>query len=394
MSIKVGNPYAQNRSSRVRAPISFALASALILGALGFLGGGTAAAPKPPGSAAVAAHGQSIVIAAKKKPRALLRYRATLDTRGRLVVELRSNANKVKVSYTSGKRKRSKTAKFRKGAVIVIVPAAATKVSARTKATRRLRASTRTVVRPTPVPPAPVLPPPTPTQQPATPTPAPVRVLRVPLPPIGPASPDTPPPTRWYEAMQTLNCGLIADTAAPPDTMPPGQRAMFASLAQLCLTLTAQGGSMDWGAAAGAVEQTAGEPNCLVLAARSMLSAAVVAHQSDPSAVLARGEAATGTACPVSVTDVSVDSSDPGGSYTLRITGPYLFQVTGVTVNTSGLSVVDGSTDTSVDPPLVTVLASSSACLPQGTAVSVVVSGAGYQAAHLFIPELSLGDCP
>ena len=96
----------------------------------------------------------------------------------------------------------------------------------------------------------------------------------------------------------------------------------------------------------------------------------------------------------MSVTDVSVDSSDPGGSYTLRITGPYLFQVTGVTVNTYGLSVVDGSTDTSVDPPLVTVLASSSACLPQGTAVSVVVSGAGYQAAHQFIPELSLGDCP
>ena len=118
----------------------------------GSWGAGAAAAPKPPGSAAVAAHGQSIVIAAKKKPRALLRYRATLDTRGRLVVELRSNANKVKVSYTSGKRKRSKTAKFRKGAVIVIVPAAATKVSARTKATRRLRASTRTVVRPTPVP--------------------------------------------------------------------------------------------------------------------------------------------------------------------------------------------------------------------------------------------------
>ena len=361
----------------------------------GSSGGGTAAAPKPPGSAAVAAQGQSIVTAAaKRKARALLSYQATLDTRGRLVVELRSNANKVKVSYTSGKRQRSKTAKFRKGAVIVIVPAAATKVSARTKATRTLRPSTRIVVRPTPVPPAPLPPTPTPTQQPATPTPAPVRVLRVPLPPIGPASPDTPPPTRWYEAMQTLNCGLIADTAAPPDTMPPGQRAMFASLAQLCLALTAQGGSMDWGAAASAVEQTAGESNCLVLAARSMLNAAVVAHQSDPSAVLARGEAATGTACPVRVTDVTVDSSVSGGSYTLRITGPHLFQVTGVTVNTSQLSVVDGGTDTSVDPPLVTVLASGSACLQAGDGGHRGGVRRGLSSRTSVHPRLPLGYCP
>lgn len=383
-------------------PIVLTLAGSLVLGALGLLGGGAAAAPGLSGSAALAAPGQSIVIAAKVKPRATLRYQATRDARGRLVVEMRSNASKVKVSYTLGtkkekkkKTKRSQTVKFRKGSVIVIVPAVATRVSARTKATRTLRTSKRIVVTPTPQPtPVPsTTPNPAPPAPPPPPPPPRVNVVRVPLPPIGPASPDTPPPTRWYEAMQTLNCVLIADTATPPDTMAPGQRAMFASLAQLCLTLTGQGGTVDWAAAASALQQTAGESNCLVVAVREMLSAAVAAHDANPTAALESGPAAPGIACPVGVTDVTVDSGDPGPGYTMRITGPYLFQVTGVSVEDAVLSGVTAVTDTSVDPPLVTVSASGTQCLQRGTAVTVTVSGQGYQAAHEFTPDVSLGDC-
>lgn len=409
----VDSPAAADRLSRLRMPTALALAGALVLSALGLLGGGAVAAPGLSGSAALAARGQMMVTAAKAKPRAALRYQATRDARGRLVVEIRSNASKVKLSYTVGKKKkkRSQTVKFRRGSVIVIVPAGATRVSARTKATRTLRASKRIVVTPTPSPapvpptppnpPQPAPPPPAPAPLPPTPpapaplppTPPRVGVARVPLPPIGPASPDTPPPTRWYQAMQTLDCGLIADTASPPDTMPPGQRAMFASLAQLCLTLTGQGGTVDWAAAVGALQQTAGESNCLVVAARQMLSAAVAAHDSDPTAALEIGPTAPGTACPVGVTDVSVDSSDPGAGYTLRITGPYLFQVTGVSVKDAVLTGVTAGTDTSVDPPLVTVFASGSECLQQGTAVTVTVSGQGYQAAQEFTPDVSLGAC-
>jgi hypothetical protein len=193
--------------------------------------------------------------------------------------------------------------------------------------------------------------------------------------------------------MQTLNCGLIEDTASPPNTMAPGQRAMFASLAQLCLTLTGQGGTVDWAAAASALQQTAGESNCLVVAVRAMLSSAVAAHDANPTAALESGPAAPGTACPVSVTGVTVDSTDPGLGYTLRITGPYLFQVTGVSVKNAALSVVNALTDTTVDPPLVTVFASGSQCLQPGTAVTVTVSGQGYQATHAFTPDVSLGDC-
>lgn len=389
--------------------LSLALVGALVLGALGLLGNGAATAPAVFEPSVVAARSQLAPMAAKAKPRATLRYHATRDARGRLVVTMLSNARKVKVSYTLGTKKRSRTATFRDGSVIVTVPAGAKKVTARTKATRKLRASKLIVVRPTrlsptpaPTTPKPTLPPPAPVPTaPVPPTPTPTQttqppsggVVRISLPPIGPASPDTPPPTRWYQAMQTLDCGLIADTATPPDTMSPGQRAMFASLAQLCTTLTGQGGTVDWAAAASAVEQTAGESNCLVVAVRAMLSAAVAAHDANPTAELASGPAAPGTACPVDVTDVAVDSSDLTGRYTLRITGPYLFQVNGVSVANAALSEIDAQTDLSVDPPLVTVLASGSACLQPGQPVTVVVSGDGYQAAQEFTPSVQLGDC-
>ena len=204
-----------------------------------------------------------------------------------------------------------------------------------------------------------------------------MRVVRVSLPPIGPASPFTPPPNRWYLAMQTLNCGQVA---ADPGNTPQGQRALFESLAQLCLTLTGQGGAVDWAAAASALQQTAGETNCFVLGARAMLSAAVAAHQSDPTAVIAGGDTAPGTACPVRVTEVT--GVDQGTTYTLEITGEYLYQATGVTVGSEALTAIEGSEGPVADPPVGTVSAIGSGCLQAGVAVNVVVSGAGYQASR------------
>jgi hypothetical protein len=192
--------------------------------------------------------------------------------------------------------------------------------------------------------------------------------------------------------MQTLNCALIGDTADPPDTMPAAQRALFASLAQVCRALTGQAQVVDWTAAARAVDETASETNCWIVAVRGMLGAAVAAHAADPTAPLQAGPAEPGTACPVGVREVAVDSSTPGGAYTLRIQGPYLFQVTGVSAGGAALDWV-AEEDLGVDPPLVTLTATGAACLPAGQQVSVLVSGPGYQAGAPFTPGTSLGAC-
>ncbi len=222
--------------------------------------------------------------------------------------------------------------------------------------------------------------------------PADVAPLEVALPPIGPASPDAPAPFRWYEAMQRLDCSLISDTAEGRLGISEAQQAMFASLAQLCLTLTGEGTAMDWGSAARAVAATRGEADCLVVAVREMLVAAVAAHEADPTAVLARGPAAPGTACPVEITEVSAGVGDSDAEFALRIEGPYLFQVQDVTVDGAALSF-EAQEDLSADPPLVTLTASGSMCLPQGAAATLAVSGAGYEVTHQFTPAVSLGDC-
>ncbi len=196
--------------------MSWALAAALVISALGLPTGGAAGVPSS-GTAVGIATGQATVMASKPRPRATLTYQATMDARGRLVVTLRSPAKKVtvtyKVPYKKGTRTRSKKATFRQGAALVIVPAGATKVRAKTKATRTLRASRKIVVRLTPiVTPVPPTPPPTtprrplPRRHPSRPRlPA---SSRSGCPRSVPPSPDTPPPTRWYEAMQTLDCDL------------------------------------------------------------------------------------------------------------------------------------------------------------------------------------------
>lgn len=221
-------------------------------------------------------------------------------------------------------------------------------------------------------------------------TPDQATTASVTLPPVGPASPDAPPPFRWYQAVQTLDCGLMSDVSEPGQ-VPEEQRAMFAALAQLCGQLTGSGGTVDWDAARTAVEQASGESNCLVVAARELLGAAVALHDAHPDAQLTAGSPVEGTACPVGVTDIQAESLDSG--YTLRVTGPYLFNVTAVSVDGIELSDVGSEDDLSGDPPQSVVSAAGSACLTAGQEVTITVVGDGYSVERSFTPDVQLGDC-
>ena len=343
-------------------------------------------------NAQLAGHGGSTLVASKARPRASLSYLAVRDGRGRLVVQLSSNAKKVTITYRKGKA-RSKTVKLRRGVAQVTVPAGATRAKAKAKATKRLRASKKIALVPTLVTPKPTPPtPPTPT--PPAPPPLPRGSVRiVSLPPFGPASPSAPPLFRWYEATRTMSCDLIGVADPPPTDMPAGQLAMFASLAQLCRNLTGQGGVVDWTAAASALQQTAGESDCLVLAARSLLGAAVAAHEADPTAPLAAGPASAGTACPADIDEVFVSNPTPGGEYTLNVAGSYLIDVTGASVGGVPLDLFESAEDFDAVPPRGTLSASGSTCLRATVPATVTVFGPGYQASGALTPTVDLGAC-
>ena len=399
MQIRSDRDDARSRRPRLRPTLALSLIGALVLGGLGLVTSPATSAVRPAtAKTASSTSPAAVLVAARARPRALFNYVAVRDARGRLVVSMSSNAKKVTVSYRSGKT-RSKTVKLRGGAAQVTVPAGATKVKARAKSTKKLRASkwvkvvaTVDTTKPSPSPPTPVPPTPTP-PTPTTPPPPRGGTKVLGLPPIGPAAPDAPPAYRWYEALQTLDCTGFSEMGALPDGMTQGQWAMYLSLAQVCLNLTGQGnGAVDWAAAASALNQTPAENNCLVVAARSVLSAAVAAHEADPTATLTAGSPAPGTACPVAITDAFVDS--PGTQYTLQIFGPYLFGLTGVAVNGVALDVPDDpNRDFESDPPVVTIFASGSTCLRAGQPATVTVTGRGYQVPHTFTPTSTVGAC-
>ena len=379
--------------ARRRPTLALGLVGALVLGGLGLVGG-PAVSKTLPHEVRAASSGTATLVAATARPRALLSYVAVRDARGRLVVNLSSNAKKVKVTYRSGKA-RSRTVKLRRGAAQVTVPAGATKVKALAKSTKRLRASRWITVIPTvstPSPPPATPPPPTPDPPPPTPVnPPPPRggTKLLGLPPKGPASPDTPPPFSWYEAIRTLNCRLN-DSDAIPRGMSAGQYAMFISVAQVCRNLTEQA-PVDWAAAASALNQTTGESDCLIVAVRSLLSAAVAAHEADPTAVLAPGPAAAGTACPL---EIAVTISSPGTTYILTIQGKYLFEFGGVTV--AGVpfqATVTDEPDLGNGETLFTITATGSTCLPAGQSAPVTVTGSGYQVTGSVTPTATLGVC-
>lgn len=132
------------------------VAIVLVAALLGFGPPAQAATPSTspgstPGTVAAAA------VAAKKKPRAQVAATYEKLATGRVQVVVSSNAKTVQVRYRNAKKKtRTVNRKVRNGAVTLSLPAGATKIRARAKATSRLRASAwkYATSAPTPVTPA------------------------------------------------------------------------------------------------------------------------------------------------------------------------------------------------------------------------------------------------
>lgn len=216
---------------------------------------------------------------------------------------------------------------------------------------------------------------------------------RVALPglPPGPAAPDTPPPYRWYLALQTGQCAGLSDTATDT-SLPEVERVMFASLAQVCRLLGGEPGAVDWTAAQAALDGSADVTGCLEVAARKMLASAVDAHRADPQAVLVRGQAEGGTACPVTIT--SAVMTDPS---TIVLTGDYLIDPSEVRVAGQTVAVQFDGAVPGNDQALsgqVSVPLPEGLCASVGDVLGVEVAGPGYDArTDVTVPDLGQGSC-
>ena len=217
-------------------------------------------------------------------------------------------------------------------------------------------------------------------------------IVEIPLPPVGPAAPDAPAPFRWYEAMHTLDCGLIADAGDPLSGVPDPLGPMFASLAQLCSAWAGAGSGVDWAAAAAAVQATEGASDCLAVAARRVLADAVAVHQADPTAQVRPGQARSGTACPVDVTSVAVEPGARAGRYVVRLRGPYLFGLQELTVADEPLDSFEADGDPA-ELPVVSYRGEGAGCLRPDHTVTVTAAGRGYRLTRQVSPTEELGEC-
>ncbi len=217
-------------------------------------------------------------------------------------------------------------------------------------------------------------------------------IVEIPLPPVGPAAPDAPAPFRWYEAMHTLDCGLIADAGDPLSGVPDPLGPMFVSLAQLCSAWAGAGDEVDWAAAATAVQATEGETDCLAVAARRVLADAVAAHQADPTGQVRPGKSRSGTACPVEVTSVTIEPSSAPGRYVVRIRGPYLFGLQELTVADEPLESFEADGDPA-ELPVVSYRGEGAGCLQPDHTVTVTAAGPGYRLTRQVSPTEELGEC-
>lgn len=219
----------------------------------------------------------------------------------------------------------------------------------------------------------------------------PNRVVLGGLPP-GPASPDTPAPYRWYASLQAGTCSGLDDTATDT-SLPDAERAMFASLAQVCRLLEGESDDVDWNAAQAALDRSAGVTGCLLIAARDLLAAAVGAHRADPGAVLVRGRAEPGTACPVAVNEAEMTSLT-----SMALAGDFLIDPTEVRVAGEEVEAqFEGAApdDEQVLTGRVLVILPEGFCAPAGEVLDVQVAGPGYEvSADVAVPDVGQGACP
>ncbi|MFC7380786.1 hypothetical protein [Sphaerisporangium rhizosphaerae] len=159
--------------------------------------------------------------------------------------------------------------------------------------------------------------------------------------PFGPADPQSPlNPVKKYGSLYRHDCAsLLGDEESRPSFF-----SLFESAAEVCTALTGNAAE-HWEAARRKYQDHLGAepsdsaPPCLVQAVRRFISAALAAHDAEPSTAppVVRG---SGQACPFGVTSIEADSDaeDPE-AHTLLIHGTGLWvKDSRVTVNGEPLS--------------------------------------------------------
>lgn len=161
------------------------------------------------------------------KARAAVAGSYTIATTGKLLVTIRSNSSKVKLSYRNAKGKvKAKKVRVRKGVAAVRLPAGATRVRAKALATKRLKASRYLTLRVAGSPGA------------STSTPPPT----TPVPPKQPAPTVTSPPGKPFTIAVVPDTQM--ETAGHPKSFTGRIQWLIANRPALNLALVAQVGDL------------------------------------------------------------------------------------------------------------------------------------------------------